>query len=310
MIDHLDNLLRHLFMTQIAGLTDETRVRFQPPDEAWRTEVTNLQQTALNIYLADLRENRKLRSNERVRSIENSIVSEEPAPARVDCHYLITAWSPAIVTPTIEPTLDEHILLYQVLATLMNNMPLNPSRIYPPDSPLLDPDNPNAVSGLIREADLPTQLVPVEGFSKLAEFWGTMGVTHRWKPTVYLVVTLPVALQKEIAGPMVTTRIIEYRLSGKPGTAEAWIQIGGYVLDMTDLQDDGSPIEVVGAWVRLEAPIGTPLRTTTTDTDGRFTFAGLQEDNYTLRVRAQGFAEATRNIQVPSPTGNYDVELS
>jgi hypothetical protein len=65
-------------------------VRFQPPDDDWRTAVTNLQvngqpANALNVYLVDLRENRELRSNERRRSVTNGIVSDEPAPTRIDC---------------------------------------------------------------------------------------------------------------------------------------------------------------------------------------------------------------------------------
>jgi hypothetical protein len=63
MIDHLDNLLRHLFLAQIANITSEHQVGFQPSDEEWRTHVTNIQRDALNLYLLDLGENRKLRSN-------------------------------------------------------------------------------------------------------------------------------------------------------------------------------------------------------------------------------------------------------
>lgn len=52
MINHLDNMLRHLFLAHINELTDEAQVRFQPPDEDWRTYVSNLQRNALNVYLA------------------------------------------------------------------------------------------------------------------------------------------------------------------------------------------------------------------------------------------------------------------
>src|SRR5262245_48655344 len=105
MIHHLDNLLRHLFLAQLVDITSEDQVGFQPPDEDWRGHVTNLQHNALNVYLVDLRENRKLRSNERARAVQNGMVSETPAPRRVDCHYLITAWSPAEITLAVEPAL-------------------------------------------------------------------------------------------------------------------------------------------------------------------------------------------------------------
>jgi hypothetical protein len=134
MIEIFDDLLRQVLIDQIAQITDETQVRFQPPDTDWRTFVANLTvggqpANALNIYLADLRENRKLRSNERVRSVENGIVSVEPAPARLDGHYLISAWSPATVSLAVEPTLDEHALLYQTAAVLFRQAPFNPSRL-------------------------------------------------------------------------------------------------------------------------------------------------------------------------------------
>jgi hypothetical protein len=302
MIDHLDNLLRHLFIAQIDEIINEDQVRFQPPDDNWRNYVSTLTVdgqplNALNVYLVDLRENRKLRSNERVRSIDSGMISKEPVPRRIDCHYLITAWSPASITPAVEPTIDEHILLYKVIAVLMNNEPLVPRRIYEPNP--LPPTFPQVIA----DAELPTTVLPMEGFPKLAEFWGTMGVNHRWKPAIYSVVTLPVSMEKEIEGPMVTSRITEYRLSGKAETAEIWIEIGGCV-------EAGLPPQpVAGAWVRLEDAGGTPLQTFTTDSAGRFRFGRLQKGNYVLRVRAQGFTEVTRNIEVPSVTGDYNVKL-
>jgi hypothetical protein len=166
MIDSVNNLLRHMMLSQITELADETQVRFQPPDEGWRNHVSTLQGNALNIYLVDLRENRKLRSNERVRSFENGVVNEDPAPARVDLHYLITAWSPAEPGPALEPTLDEHALLYEVTGVLMNNVPLIPRQIYEPDPlPLNFPE-------LIADAELPVSILPVEGFS---EIWRVLG---------------------------------------------------------------------------------------------------------------------------------------
>src|SRR4051812_46687031 len=131
MIDHLDNLLRHLFVSEIDEITSETQVRFQPPDEDWRTAVANLTvggqpANALNVYLVDLRENRKLRSNERVRTFDRGLVSEAQAPRRVDCHYLISAWSPGQQTPAVEPTVDEHALLYKAISALTLNEALVP----------------------------------------------------------------------------------------------------------------------------------------------------------------------------------------
>src|SRR5262249_23041582 len=113
MLADLDTVLRHLFLSQVPTLTTEDQIRFQPPDQDWRNALANLgSRMALNVYLLDLRENRRLRSNERVRSVETGVAVDAPAPARIDCHYLITAWSPAQQTTDPEPTVAEHGLLY------------------------------------------------------------------------------------------------------------------------------------------------------------------------------------------------------
>src|SRR5690554_1556803 len=305
MIEHLDNLLRHLFISEIDVITSEAQVRFEPPDEDWRNEVVNLQDVALNVYLVDLRENRDLRTNARVRTgVIDGQVIYGPAPARLDCHYIISAWSPAQPGPAVEPALDEHSLLYKASAALINNAPINPSRIYPAGSAALlnTPE-------IIRDADLPVQVLPVDGFPKLAEFWGTMGMSHRWKPSLYLVATLPVVRETEMAGPMVTTTVIEYRHRDRSETAEIWVQIGGHVLDA--VTNPANPTPVPGAWVRVERVGGQPVAATTTDEQGRFIFRELQPGQYQLSWRAPGFPPpaAPRVVDVPSPSGKYDLSF-
>ncbi|MFC1475875.1 Pvc16 family protein [Candidatus Zixiibacteriota bacterium] len=313
MLTHLDNLIRQLLLAEVAELTHETQVRFQPPDDDWRSVVANPEgespEIAVNVYLADLRENRKLRSNARENSYENKTgnILAEPAPARLDCHYLISVWSPA-ARPQFEPTLEEHALLYKITEVLMRQGPFNPSRIYPAGSAAL-----NAWPEPFRDVELPAVVAPAEGFNKLAEFWSGMGTNSRWKPALYLIVTLPVALVTEVAGPMVTTRITEYRMLGTSATAEVFCEIGGRVLDTTHPLPNGDPAPVVGAWVQLQTEDGAPLQTTTTtekEPAGRFTFVYLRPGKYRLQWRADGFAERPPSIiEIPSPSGEYDLKF-
>jgi len=298
-IDALDHLLRQLFRSRLpAVLTTDDQVRFQPPDNDWRTYVGTLSGIALNIYLVTLAENTELRSNGRVREVAGGQVLETRAPRRIDCQYLITAWSPVSASSPFEPTLDEHALLYQVTSVLMNAEPLVPSRIYAPD-PL-----PAGFPVEIADAELPSLILAADAFSKTAEaeFWGS--VEWRWKPGIYVTITLPVPFDSQIAGPPVLTSIARTREIGGVAAAEERIQIGGQVLA------GATPAPVAGAWVRLQTPAGAALRTVAADAQGRFTFAGLTAGAYNLRVRATGFAEAARAITIPSTTGGYDVHLS
>jgi hypothetical protein len=48
----------------------------------------------------------------------------------MDCHYLITARSPATETPAVGPTVDEHRLLYDVTAMLMNHVLFMAGEVY------------------------------------------------------------------------------------------------------------------------------------------------------------------------------------
>jgi hypothetical protein len=302
MIGILDTVLDHLLKSRVTLLRSGTpltvvdgQVGFQPPDDDWRSHVNGLGvRTALNVYMLDLRENRKLRSNERIRTFQNGTVNEEAAPARMDCHYLITAWSPAN-TEALKVA-AEHPLLAETMAVVMHNQPLVPRQIFAPN-PL-----PTGFPAFAADADLPCQVLPPEGFPKLAEFWGTMGASHRWKPAIYIVVTVPVVYEVMIAGPMVTTSITEQHLRDSQNSVIVWIQIAGTVRDSNQMPVDA-------AWVRLETTTGDPLQTPVeTDKSGRFTFTGLTEGDYQLHVVALGFDRAYP-IGVPSAGGSYDIVL-
>ncbi len=296
MIAALDNLLRHLFLARVSGLKKAAQIGFQPPNADWVTYVHGLNALALNVYLVAFSENLQLRSNERTRDLTGRLVNEIRDPRRLDCHYMITAWSPATANPPlVEPALDEHNLLHRVATALVDAEPMVARAIYAP-SPL-----PKGFPEELADVELPSIFLWAQGFPATVDLWNTM--SQPWRPALHLTVTLPLLYTSQAAGEMVTTTITEYRRSGG-GEAEVWIQIGGQVLA------GKPPLPVVAASVGLETPGGLPLQTADSDADGRFVFAKLATGSYMLRVRAAGFAETKRSIDVPSPTGEYDVKLS
>jgi hypothetical protein len=301
LLDYIDNMLRQLFITQVPGIASPLQVRFQPPDDDWRTYVSTLGQVALNVYMVEMRENRMLRSCGRTRDVNLGVVTETPLPRYVDVQYLITAWDPAVPTPAVEPSIVEHELLWGVTSALMDADPLTPNKIYFP-LPL-----PIGFPALIENAELPTTILPAQGFGKHAEFWGTMpGHHHPWRPAVLLGVTLPVLQPMIVTGPMVTTRITEYRLSSGARGVEMWAEIGGTVTDASV----SPPAEVVGAWVAIDDAAGSELGNTTTDAQGRFIFNQLRPGSYQLRfVAANHPPTPARSITVPSPTGEYNLQF-
>jgi hypothetical protein len=302
-----DLLLRDLFVNRVPGITTQQQVRFQPPDDDLRTFVRGtLNAPALGVFLADVRDNRKLRSNETIRRVEGGDVISEPAPHRVDCHYLITAWDPAVPN---DGTLNEHQLLYDALAELLRSMPLNPTRIYGTGNPLLAPWHP-----LLRDADLPTTAPTVEGFQRLAELWHGMGTTARWKPAIHLIATLPVLRDPIPEGPMVITQITDYGFleDGVVVDPERWIIIGGRI---TRTDAAGALQPIVNAWVRLQPPPGGLELETKTDANGRYLLQWPMRrvsvpEKYTIRSGATGFTDGTRDVHFPGDNISYDLTLS
>jgi len=304
MLDYIDNMLRQLFITQVPGITSPFQVRFQPPDDDWRTYISGLGQgeLALNVYVIELKENREMHSCGRTRQANNGTITETPPPRYVDVHYFITAWENAKPSQAVEPTIAEHKLLWGVTSALMHSDPLTPTKIYSP-APL-----PSGFPALIQDAELPTTILPHEGFGKHAEFWGTMpGNSHPWRPAVLLIVTLPMTLPPYAIYPMVTTRITEYAPPFGSGPPDQWAEIGATVFDATVTP----PVPVPGASVSIVDMAGVQLATTTTDTDGRFIFNLLRPGNYQLQFSATGKpAQPPRNITVPSPTGEYNLQFT
>jgi hypothetical protein len=305
MIDHLDNMLHRLFRNTIAELTADAQVRFQPPDEDWRSIVSTITDgsgnpaNSLNVYLADLRENRRLRTNERDRIVVGQDILEVPPPRRVDCHYLVSAWSPVAATVGIDPTFDEHALLAEAARVLGLHDELNPVAIYALSNP------PALPPPVIADERFPVTLLPVEGFPKYAEFWGTMGDKNRWKPCVYAVITVALREAPMRSGPMVTTAMMETRIAGVPGTSSTLMQFGGTV--RASAAPNAPP--VAGAWVDLRTTAGTRRQLVRTDNDGRFLLVQVAAGSYQLRVSATGLGTMVNPIDVPAPNGNYDLHF-
>jgi hypothetical protein len=122
---------------------------------------------------------------------------------------------------------------------------------------------------------------------------------------VYLQLTVPLVNDPMPAGPMVTTRISEFRTGS--GADQVWIEIGGHVRDSALPLPDGSPSPVSGAAVLIETLAGIRIQDARSDARGRFTFGHLAQGDYRLRAWTETNTQATREIRVPSPSGEYDL---
>jgi hypothetical protein len=62
--------------------------------------------------------------------------------------------------------------------------------------------------------------------------------------------------------------------------------------------------------VELQNPDGERLQIAQTNEMGRFTFDNLRAGRYRLRTQALELGPITRDVDVPSPSGEYDLQFS
>lgn len=271
MITDLDDTLKQLLIQEMPIHNNEVDIQFDLPKRDWATGVSR---PTINLYLHDIRENTELRRNEWVVERDgNGRATKKRQPRRIDLTYLVTAW-----TSTIE---DEHRLLWRALWVLFRY----------PELPA------NILQGSLREATvpIPTFVAQPDQVPNMADVWGVLD--NELKPSLHLVVILPLDLVQQMTSPLVFTKRVQVGqgLNGE-GPFQEIIQIAGMVRDQ-----EGEPL--VGARVDVKER-GFSAQT---DEEGRYTFPNLEEGSYTFVVSTPEGEESEHAITVLSK--RYDLEV-
>jgi hypothetical protein len=239
-------------------------------------------QETVNLFLYETRENRDLRDPAPITEQRNGLSVRRRPPLRVDCAYMVTAWSKQTGGDKVAA---EHQLLGQAFNWL-SRFPVIPDRCL-------------LAAGMTGQVFPPPTLVAqMDAAKNVGEFWSALGIPPR--PFFNLIVTIAMDLDQALEESLVTTLSTRYHAGDSAG-AEERIILGGTVRDR-------SSRPVADAWVRLE-PAGL---TQVTDGAGRFIFADVARGaGMTLRARAPGLGEAVRSpVEIPSVTRDYDLNFS
>lgn len=252
----------------------DAAIRFDRP-----TDPYSLDQTTVNVFLYEVRENLELRSNEPVTRRVAGATFVDPPPYRVSCIYMVTAW------PVDGPDLakQEHQLLSQVLQLLAGTPIIPPAFLTP--------------ALLLQEPPLPMVVVQPDGVRNPAEFWAAIG--NRIKPSLLLNVTVSLEVFATAQYPEVKTS--EIQMETQPGGAPLqapFFRIAGRVVDAA-----ASPVANAGVRVVERG------RNTITDAEGKFSVSAIPAGTFTLRVTA-GAVTVDRFITVPATAlTDYNVAL-
>jgi hypothetical protein len=168
----------------------------------------------------------------------------------------------------------EHTLLSRVIAELAAT-PLNSDLLLTAAQAATIPES-------MRSTDLPSRLLPIEGFPHLGEFWASMGQGQSWRPACYLVVTMPVAPEPHDIGGIVETIFADF--TSDPGpyavplAGAGVLVVGGVVRSAAGVVAHAS-VELRG---RPGGPADGRRDATFSDADGHFSFGGLPPGSFDL----------------------------
>ena len=180
----IDAGLRQALVRGIPGLTAND-VGFDPPNADWRQRVGSCRPAADQCLYDRFRENRRLRKTEPVRGLCRRQRHRDPGslPGRLPLSLERLEPRRRQVRRSSRPSMN--ISSWATSSRPRSRRPFVFARSFeglplPPGTP------PELV-----EHELPLTLLPVEGFPKLVEFWGTMGEEAPAKPVVHLIITAP-----------------------------------------------------------------------------------------------------------------------
>lgn len=294
MINQLDDMIRDLLDERLnaPALPWTIDVAVRPPDDSWRATVNANGLPAVSVYLTEVREARDQRTSRAVRPIDSQ-------PFLVDCHYIVSTWIPTADPAFGTPAVVEDWLLGQTIAALVDAIPFNADRIYNGVFPLgLDP--------FLEDLNLATDVLPVEGYPGLPDFWTGMGQGNTWHPSAHLVVTFPIVRSERPVGPPVTT--LAMSTAPSVGSTEVppdeYFDVGGFVTD-----GGGAPVS--GAWVRLITPDDRTAAAAATNETGRYRVESVPAGDYRLAAGSSLHPSIEQPIEIPARFGGtYDAVLT
>jgi hypothetical protein len=195
MLNDLDGTLDALLRQTAPDLFRQVAISFAPPDNTFAAAA---KLPAIDLFLYEIRENRELRSNERVPERRNGATVLLPPPVRIDCSYLITAWP----SPGENAVKDEHRMISEVMVALLR-YPELPEQL---------------LQGSLANQPLPPPVSALQSGSlqSMGEFWQALG----GKPKVVLHYTVTIAVQAGLGveeGPLVKETDFRVVLKQAPG---------------------------------------------------------------------------------------------
>ncbi len=183
MLNELDDSLRALLVQQLPNVIERIDangfdVSFDVPNREFRSRLTR---PTLSLYLYNIQENVELRGRIWDVARANGTASTRRPPVRLDCSYMVTAWSNEVE--------DEHRLLTGAARVLFRN-------------PVLPPE---VMQGaLANGVEVFTEVAQPQSLRDVLDVWSVLD--NDLHPSVRFTVTVPLELEVEYETPLAVDR--------------------------------------------------------------------------------------------------------
>jgi hypothetical protein len=284
MIDDLSETLRTILTRSGADPLKSAQIVFDRPADPFTP-----QQTTVDLFLYDIREDVELRRNEPVFERINGQVITHAPPLRVACSYLVTAW-PGGETGDAAALLEQR-LLSQTLQVLASQPTIDPKFLH------------GRLKG--QEPPLPLVTALVDPQKNLSEFWTALGNKLRPSLTVRATISITDLIMPKTE-PVVIIQHLRSGVRSAPGeesiipaTLDQKFRIGGRISDASSRPVKAAAVTIVELGL-----------STHTDPDGRFVLGMTIAGDFTLRVKTDT-AESIFPVKIPAPEGkSYDLQIT
>lgn len=271
MLDDLDATLRAMLTDAAApAVLRSADISFDTPDKDFSPT-----QATLSVFLHEVAENRGLRDEARIIERTGNTYTSRLPSLRLDCTYLITAWS---VQAGGLKTQEEHNLLGLALIWV-SGFPVIDDRFLQ-----------GALKTPVQPYPLATTVAQTREGQPMGQFWSALGVPPR--PAFSLTVTITVDPFTQ------TEQLSAFQQIDIRTTSLRYAALSGQVLDHTLTPVPGATVTV--------AENGEQQ---TSGADGGFSFADLPFGAYTLKVQMTGFTDQQLSVTYTAGSQIHNVIL-
>lgn len=293
MIDDLDDALRDLLIQDLPISNNEVDIVFDQPTRDW---ASRLSRPTINLFMHDVRENNKLRTQQPYigAAVSGTMATMSISPVRLDVHYMVTTWAN-------DPG-DEHRLLGRLLMVLYRYKSLPEEFQY------------GQLAG--QEYEILMKVAQYDQRDIRREIWSMLD--NEMRPIIDLTVTMAIEPYADWTVPLVRQTEISFGqmdplgmgyAGGNEGSLNAsnlnssGLVIGDQFYSVTGMVHSSYPLEHLSVQLlELAVPV-------TIAPNGRYSISNLRAGTYTLEVWTGQDAPSQHPIEVPSDPSEYDIYL-